>query len=60
MGWTDKEEDDASKYLVQPSQPAPPARVAAPELPDYIRERLQSFPEVRSTQTSFVLEELRR
>ena len=36
-----KEEDDASKYLVQPSQPAPPARVAAPELPDYIRERLE-------------------
>jgi hypothetical protein len=29
-------------------------------LRDVVLERLQSFPEVRSTQTSFVLEELRR
>ena len=37
--------------------------VRAPDmqhLRDVVLERLQSFPEVRSTQTSFVLEELRR
>ena len=38
-----KEEEDMSKYVIQPSQPAPPARVAAPELPDHIRERLDKF-----------------
>ena len=29
-------------------------------LRDVVLERLQSMPEIRSTQTSFVLEELRR